>query len=79
MDQRPAPPRRVRRWIVLAAIVLGSLWIALSGDADLLLGLAMWSLVAVPLAVAGIALARHDWDVGRFFGGGDPYEGHGPD
>jgi len=74
-----APNRRTLRWAMVLVVVAGLLWIALSGGRDLLLGVAMWSLVAIPLVVAGIYFAKHDWDVGRLFGGGDPYGGHGPD
>ena len=79
MTPQRARSRRVLRWVVVVVIVAGALWIGLSGGGDLLLGIAMWSLVAIPLVAMGIYFARHDWDVGRFFGGGDPYDGHGPD
>jgi len=65
--------------MVLVALAVGTLWFALSGGRDLLVALALWSLIAVPLVEAGIYAAKHDWDIGRFFGGGDPYEGHEPD
>jgi hypothetical protein len=79
MKRLRTPNRRRPSWVMLLVITAGLLWIAMSGGRDLLLGLAMWSVVAIPLVAAGIYLARHDWDVGRFLGGGDPYEGHGPD
>ncbi len=71
--------RQVLRWMVVVALAVGTLWFTLSGGRDLLVGLALWSLIAVPLVAAGIYAAKHDWDIGRFLGGGDPYEGHGPD
>lgn len=46
-------------------------------DGELLVGPSLWSLVAVPLVLLGIFVARHGWGVVRVLGGGDPYEGHG--
>ena len=73
------PMRRIVRWMAVLALAVGSLGVALSDGGDLLVGLAIWSLFAVPLVAAGIYAAKHNWDIGRFFAGGDPYEGHGPD
>jgi len=73
------PVRPMARRAVLGVLAAGSLGLVVTGDGDLLVGLALWSLVAVPLVLLGIFAARHGWDVGRFLGGGDPYEGHGPD
>jgi hypothetical protein len=71
-----------RRWALLRAVLvaasIGLLWILLPTARDLLIGLAMWSVVPVTLLLAAIFGARHFGDVGRFFGGGDPYDGHGP-
>jgi hypothetical protein len=73
---------RRRRALLLAGFVaapVGLLWILLPTARDLLIGLAMLSLIAVPIVLGASFGARHDGDVGRFFGGGDPYDGHGPD
>lgn len=69
MEAKRTQNRRVLRGALVVVVVAGMLWIALPGGRDLLLGIAMWSLVAIPLVAAGIYFARHDWDVGRFFGG----------
>ena len=79
MEAKRTQNRRVLRGALVVVVVAGALWIALPGGRDLLLGIAMWSLVAIPPVAAGIYFARHDWGVGRFFGDGDPYDGHGPD
>lgn len=60
------------------AASIGLLWILLPAARDLLIGLAMLSLIAVPILLGASFGARHDGDIGRFFGGGDPYDGHGP-
>jgi hypothetical protein len=73
-----------RRWSALlragfVAASIGLLWILVPAAHDLLIGLAMWSVVPVTLLLAAIFGAKHFGDVGRFLGGGDPYDGHGPD
>jgi hypothetical protein len=78
---QPATGRR-RRALPQAVFVvasIGLLWTLLPAARELLIGLAMWSVVPVTLLLAVIFGARHFGDVGRFFGGGDPYDGHGPD
>jgi hypothetical protein len=72
---------RRRRALLLTGFLaasIGLLWILLPTARDLLIGLAMWSVVPVTLLIAAIFGARHFGDVGRFFGGDDPYDGHGP-
>jgi len=65
--------------IVLLAIAAGAHGLAVIGDGELLVGLSPWPLLAVPLALAAIDLAMHDWGMGRCLGGGGHCEGHGPD
>lgn len=71
--------RRLLRWAVVLLVAAGSLWVAVSGGRDLLLGLAVWSLVAMPLVAAAIYVAKHDGGTAWYFEGGDRDEGHGPD
>jgi hypothetical protein len=78
---QPATGRRRRAFLqaVFLAASLSLLWILRPAVRDLLVGLAMWSVVPVTLLLGAVFGARHFGDVGRFFGGGDAYDGHGPD
>jgi hypothetical protein len=72
-------PHHVRRMVVLGAVASWAFWLLVAGQGDLLVGLAVWSLVAIPFAILIIALGRHSHDVGGFLGRRDLFEGHGPD
>ncbi len=42
-------------------------------------GLLLWSLVAAPMALGIVFLARFLDSAGGFLGGDSPYDGHGPE
>jgi hypothetical protein len=71
--------RRLRRLgIVSGLLAVPALYLAATGRGDLLVGLLLWSLAGLVIAAGVLATGRHGEDVGKFLGGGDPYEGHGP-